>query len=100
MSFTNISLTAEEMLACGCVPVVNGDEDARADLSSPYVAWAASTPGGIAAALSRAFNARPDPAEVAASARVDDWSESGAALVDLVEQAAYGMTARQSSGER
>ena len=52
MSFTNISLVAEEMLAAGTIPVVNDSVHSRADLVNDHVAWATPTPHGIAAALS------------------------------------------------
>ncbi|TFD52127.1 glycosyltransferase family 1 protein [Cryobacterium frigoriphilum] len=53
MSFTNISLVAEEMLACGTIPIVNDSVGSRADLRNPHVSWALPTAGGIADALSR-----------------------------------------------
>jgi hypothetical protein len=52
MSFTNISLVAEEMLAAGTIPVVNDSQYARADLPNEHVEWAVPTAGGIADALS------------------------------------------------
>ncbi len=52
LSFTNISLVAEEMLAAGTIPVVNDSKLARADIDNPAIAWAPPTPGGIADALS------------------------------------------------
>ncbi len=51
LSFTNVSLVAEELLACGAIPVVNDSPDSRADLDSPCVAWAQPTAGAIADAL-------------------------------------------------
>ncbi|NQX10540.1 glycosyltransferase family 1 protein [Microbacteriaceae bacterium VKM Ac-2855] len=51
LSFTNISLVAEELLACGAVAVVNDSPDARADLPHPEARWALATPGAIADAL-------------------------------------------------
>ncbi|MEV7648988.1 glycosyltransferase family 1 protein [Arthrobacter sp. NPDC089319] len=53
LSFTNISLAAEELMAAGCVPVVNDSDLAKADLASPGVLWARATPTGIAGALAR-----------------------------------------------
>lgn len=88
MSFTNISLVAEEMLAAGVVPVVNDAPDARADLPNPHVRWAAPTPGAVADALSAAVEV-PDAgaraAEVAASVAGRSWSDAEARLVHLVE---------------
>jgi hypothetical protein len=51
MSFTNISLVAEEMLAAGAIPVINDSPLARADLDNPEAVWAKPTPAGLASAL-------------------------------------------------
>lgn len=88
MSFTNISLVAEEMLAAGCVPVVNDHPDARADLTSPCVAWAAPTPGGLADALCAVVESTPRAVEAARSVRTDDWGTTGGAVVRLLEETA------------
>ncbi|WP_194288911.1 MULTISPECIES: glycosyltransferase family 1 protein [unclassified Nocardioides] len=94
-SFTNISLVAEEMLASGCVPVVNDAPDARADLASPAVAWAVPTPGGLADALSRVVSAADPAAQAraaAASVRRDDWALTGAGVVRAVVDQVRGVT--------
>jgi glycosyltransferase involved in cell wall biosynthesis len=86
MSFTNISLVAEEMLAAGTIPVVNDTATARADLVHPDVLWAAPTPSGIAEALTTAVTA-PGVAARAAHAAAgvrrgwDDTARSVAALI-------------------
>lgn len=88
MSFTNVSLVAEEMLAAGCLPVVNDAPDVRADLDHPYVAWATATPGGLADALTDAVERSADggvAAAAAANVRRDDWTRPGADLVRIVE---------------
>lgn len=90
MSFTNISLVAEEMLAAGCVPVVNDSPDAHADMPSPYVRWAAPTPGGIADALAVAVAHPAVPDAVAASVRTDNWEVAGRGVVEIVESVTYG----------
>lgn len=96
MSFTNISLVAEEMLAAGTVPVVNDAADARADLPNPHVLWAAPTPAAVADALAAAVE-RPDPvrhaATVAASVTGRSWDDAQAHLVRLVEQHVRGPAA-------
>lgn len=53
LSFTNISLVAEEMLAAGAICVVNDSRQSRADLANDNVVWAVPTAGGIADALCR-----------------------------------------------
>jgi hypothetical protein len=87
LSFTNISLVAEEMLAAGCVPVVNDSLDSRADLDNPHVAWALPTPAGLAEALSSAVEQAPTRSsiDVAASVRTDNWRSAGAEVVRVVQ---------------
>lgn len=93
LSFTNISLVAEEMLAAGTVPVVNDSVHSRADLANQHVAWAMPTPHGIAAALSAAVM-RADGADVAraaaASVRQFGWTKARADVVRILEEEVYG----------
>jgi hypothetical protein len=90
MSFTNISLVAEELLAAGTIPVVNDSPQSRADLDNPHVAWAAPTAGGIADALCRVVEAS-DPKErswaAAASVR-RGWRPAQLIVADAVVAAA------------
>ncbi|WP_127481233.1 glycosyltransferase family 1 protein [Nocardioides pantholopis] len=93
LSFTNISLVAEEMLASGCVPVVNDSVDARVDLTSPAVIWATPTPGGLADALSLVVSAADPAAQAAAAAgtvRRDDWGIAGREVARLVRAQVCG----------
>jgi hypothetical protein len=62
LSFTNVSLVPEEMLACGAIPVVNEDPYARMVLDNPHVVWADATPAALADALVAAV-AHPRPVE-------------------------------------
>jgi glycosyltransferase involved in cell wall biosynthesis len=93
MSFTNISLVAEEMLAAGVTPVVNDSSHSRADLVNDHVAWAAPTPHGIAEALSAAVT-RSDQEEAArlasASVRQFGWTKAQADVVRIIEEEVYG----------
>jgi glycosyltransferase involved in cell wall biosynthesis len=93
MSFTNVSLVAEEMLASGVVPVINDSPDARADLQNEHAVWARPTPRGIADALAAALVA-PDPAARAAAAsasvRRDSWRDTAARTADIVEDEVRG----------
>ena len=98
MSFTNISLVAAEMLAAGCIPVVNDSSDSRADLDNPHVAWGPATPSGLAAALARVVES--DDVErrsvaAAASVRRDGWREAGEGVVDILETAVSAPTSPQ-----
>ena len=92
MSFTNISLVAEEMIAAGVVPVVGDSALARADLPGDAAAWARPTPAGIAAALGAALD-RPDrdahALEISATAR-SGWSRAQHDVVRIIEDEVHG----------
>lgn len=92
LSFTNISLVTEEMLAAGCVPVVNDSPDARADLDNPCVAWAAATPVAMAEALGDAVTSwtPAGSAAAAASVRTDNWGAAGSGVVAALEELVTG----------
>ena len=98
LSFTNVSLVTEEMLAAGMTPVVNDSPLARMDLRNDYVSWAKPTPSEIAAALSRAVEAPFSPARLsamAASAR-SGWGPAQNTVADELERVAYGLDASPS----
>lgn len=99
MSFTNISLVAEEMIAAGVVPVVGDTLSARADLPGPAAAWARPTPGGIAAALVAAVD-RPDrdahAARIAQTAR-SGWTRAQQDVVRIIEDEVCGSALLPSS---
>lgn len=83
MSFTNISLVAEEMLACGMPPVVNDHAFAHADLINKHVRWAPATPGGLADALCLAVEEPSEAGAVSASAR-QGWSQAQERFAEIV----------------
>jgi glycosyltransferase involved in cell wall biosynthesis len=89
LAFTNVTLLAEELLACGTVPVINDSRYARADVESDQVRWAAPTPSGIADAILDILDAPPDPAQVARSARDQGWRPGQAAFLRAVEDEIY-----------
>ena len=95
MSFTNITLVAEEMLAAGDIAVVNDIELARLGLPNPHVIWAQPTAAALAAALSTAVSV-PDPATVAAAAGPASvtggrsWEPTKEAVVGIIEDEVYG----------
>lgn len=89
LSFTNISLVAEEMLACGTVPVVNDSPYARADVRSNHVRWALPTPSAIAEELLKVVDAPPDPARVSESATDEAWRPAQRTFLAAVEDEAY-----------
>jgi O-antigen biosynthesis protein len=90
LSFTNVSLVLEEMLACGTVVVANDSPYARAVVRSEYVHWAEPTPSGIADSLLSVLDAPPDPAKVASSACPDAWRPGQRAFLQAVEDVLYG----------
>ena len=90
LSFTNVSLLAEELLASGTVPVVNDSPYTRADVQSEHARWAAPTPSGIADRLIEILDAPPDPIQVAGSARPEAWRPGQATFVRAVEEDVYG----------
>lgn len=93
MSFTNISLVAEEMLAAGVIAVVNDSPDSRADLVNEQVVWARPTPNGIADALSSAVTSGDRDersAAAAASVRRFAWTRAQADTVRIIEEEVYG----------
>ena len=93
MSFTNITLVAEEMLAAGNIPVVNDMALAKLVLSNPHVRWAEPTAAALARELSAAVS-QSDIAGVArqaaASVRGRSWEPTREAIVRIVEEEVYG----------
>lgn len=92
MSFTNVSLVPEEMLASGMTPVVNDSPLARMGLRNSHVSWAYPTPGAIAAALCKAVEEPPSAARLAAMAASvrSGWGPAQQTVADELERAAYG----------
>jgi len=87
LSFTNISLVAEEMLAAGVVPVIGDSPLARADLPNPHAAWGRATPSGLAGPLIDAVRreGRDEYArQVAASVVGRSWRRTQEATVAII----------------
>ncbi|MET4637675.1 glycosyltransferase family 1 protein [Mycetocola sp. 2940] len=93
LSFTNISLVPEEMLAAGTIPVMNDSAHAKMVLSNEHAVWATPTPSGLAEALSAALS-RPGGQEAARAAsesvRKFGWSRAQADIVRILENDVYG----------
>jgi O-antigen biosynthesis protein len=91
LSATNVSLVPLEMLAAGCIPVVNDAEHNRVVLDNPEVAYASPTPFDLADALARLVE-RPAPERraaavtAAASVRGASWADAGAAVERIVRR--------------
>jgi glycosyltransferase involved in cell wall biosynthesis len=91
LSATNVSLVPHEMLAAGCIPVVNDAEQNRLVLDNSHVAYAHATPFELAEALcalvERPLAQRVAAAEAAAaSVHGTSWDDVGAAVVRIVER--------------
>lgn len=86
ISFTNITLVAEEMLSAGAIPVINDDEDARVGLEHPEVVWAPATPAGLATALGEIVTG-PDRTAAAATGVRTDWVPAQEGVRAAVERA-------------
>lgn len=91
LSATNVSLVPHEMLAAGCIPVVNDAEHNRLVLANDYVAYANATPYDLAEALvqlvERPADERVVAAEVAAaSVKATTWTAASEQFVRIVER--------------
>jgi glycosyltransferase involved in cell wall biosynthesis len=92
ISFTNITLVAEEMLAAGALPVVTEVPYAREVLPNPNVIWSMATPGALADALCLAVERPDDPgARVNAAASVRrGWAGAQAVVTTAIVDAVAG----------
>ena len=91
LSATNVSLVPFEMLAAGCIPVMNDAEHNRIVLRNDHVAYAPPTPFGLAAALSecveRSRSERAAVAEAAASSVASTtWERAGEQVERVVRE--------------
>lgn len=95
MSFTNITLVAEEMLAAGNIPVVNEMAGAHRVLTSPHVRWAEPVAEALAGELSAAVSAPETEIEqraqrAAASVANRSWVPTQEAVAGIIEDEVYG----------
>jgi O-antigen biosynthesis protein len=93
LSATNVSLVPHEMLAAGCIPVVNDAEHNRVVLDNPDVVYAPATPFDLANALC-ALVERPETErhtaaqKAAASVQGASWEDAGAVLARVIRDVA------------
>jgi glycosyltransferase involved in cell wall biosynthesis len=95
LSATNVSLVPHEMLAAGCIPVVNDAEHNRVVLDNDEVAYSPATPFELADALcalvERPLVERSAAAESAAvSVQGTSWDHAGDAVVRIVQDLVTG----------
>lgn len=83
LSLTNVSLVPNEMLAAGCIPVVNDAEHNRIVLDNPFIRYASTTPHSLASVLEAVVNL-PDfetvSKQAAESVASRSWADAGAAV--------------------
>lgn len=90
LSFTNISLVPEEMLAAGTIPVMNDSAHARVVLQNPHAVWAPSTPFALAEALSEVVTRVPvDRHPVSESVSSVGWTQAQADILRIIEEEVY-----------
>lgn len=87
LSFTNISLVPEELMAAGNVPVLNDHGFAREVLAAPQAIWARPTPAAIAAGLSQAVT---DPdidgrARLLSARQGNGWTATAVMVAEIIE---------------
>jgi O-antigen biosynthesis protein len=83
LSATNVSLVPHEMLAAGCIPVVNEAEHNRVVLANDQVAYTRPTPFDIGETLSRLVSPPAEHREATATTAVHSvgttsWDRAGA----------------------
>lgn len=101
LSLTNASLVPLEMLAAGCLPVVNDADHTRAVLNNPYVLYASVDPHSLAEKLEAAVNLNNwEAVSRSASESVRyKWEEAGEVIESIFRRvvAASGQADRTRS---
>lgn len=93
LSMTNVSLVPHEMLAAGCIPVVNDADQNRIVLDNPYVRYAAPNPHALASELEALVAmADFDMLSIAASGSVRsaNWDEAGVKVDAIIRRVLRG----------
>ncbi len=89
LSLTNVSLVPHEMLAAGCIPIVNEGVQNRIVLDNPFVRYAAPFPQALAGALESVVT-DPDfeslSAAAAGSVRGISWDDAGAKVDQILRR--------------
>lgn len=90
LSLTNVSLVPHEMLACGCIPVVNDADHNRIVLDNSHIRYAPLSPHALADALEEVMT-MPDfdaaSKRAAESVGPISWDVAGAAVDQVLRRA-------------
>ena len=84
LSLTNLSLLPNELLAAGCIPVMNDAENTRASCDNPCARFAGALPDQLADELCSVIEA-PDAAEIRAAAAAHVARHSWEHVADQLE---------------
>lgn len=90
LSFTNVSLVVDEMLAAGCVPVVNDSRDGRLVVRSPHVRWVEPTPAALADALVALVDEPPTDFAAMAASTNPSWAVTRERFAGIVSNVTTG----------
>lgn len=98
LSATNVSLVPYEMLAAGCIPVVNDAPHNRIVLDNEEVVYAPPTPYAIASALDKIVTREPSARRAASQAAADSvrhasWAHACLQVERIVRRAVRDATA-------
>jgi glycosyltransferase involved in cell wall biosynthesis len=100
LSLTNVSLVPHEMLAAGCIPVVNEAIQNRIVLDNPFVRYVAPTPHALASELEAVVtNPEFDSLSSAAASSVTSstWDDAGAAVDAALQRSLKAMAEATAS---
>lgn len=88
MSLTNMSLLPLELLASGCLPVVNKGDNNTQVSDNKYIEYSDNDPISLAKTLSGAVikNSQDYSVKASKSAHGSNWDESGKHFVSVVEE--------------
>jgi hypothetical protein len=97
LSLTNVSLVPHEMLAAGCIPIVNEGVQNRIVLDNPFVRYAQPYPQALADALDAVVtdpNFESLSASAAASVNQLTWDDAGATIDRILRRALLSLDSR------
>jgi hypothetical protein len=97
LSLTNVSLVPHEMLAAGCIPIVNEGVQNRIVLDNPFVRYAQPYPQALADALEAVVtdpNFESLSASAAASVNQLTWDDAGATVDRILRRALLSLDSR------